>query len=751
MFQILVLNPTRLTLKAFQQVVLLNPGRLLQKAIEPVYDVLDEPASQNTMVSQVSADSFVDDMQDAIHDPVFLGIWRDAQIVWDTCFQFCVYQCRLELKIHAIQDVRAHERLLVSLAVMLSRKVVYEGCAAGAQVPLIVVEAAPVLSLLAPPLSPVSPSPTSSSSPTTTSPLTAYTGVIFLSSATSVSSDQSTVSFIPKETAVVQNAISPPVRVPPPVLDLWSESLISIPAVSPCRRVAVPVLSTDIESNTPLVHLAPPGLPPPVAGVPAPLPPSYPRKVTVDDLEPVKVLGKGAFGTVYLAKERLTGLDLAVKVIPKARFAAKGHSGYFGMLLSEQEAMRGLDGRKGYLPLHASWHDTDNFYLATEYCPQGDLMSEIRKWSRIPPTHARFWTAQLLLALEGMHKLGLVHRDIKPDNLLFDRDGNLVIADFGLARDFSLPGGQSQTTLLPPGLHQLDEGAPAGFTVHACGTPPFMAPEALMHQPYSYGADYWAMGVTLFTMLTGRHPFGDPRDPQGLKAAVLSKPVSFEQWDKVEPAAQDFLRMVLAKDPADRPTIAQMKTHPFFESIDWSLMAAHKVRSPWVPIAFPLRGTCGLIIPAGTPYLPAEDPFPEYTFVSRTLYEPPPPPYVEATAEFKPEPHQPQPKFGSFRKFFSRAFKRGGQAKAAVPSQAGSLQRVHARGGSIVFHMECPNPSPLSPPGVAFSNARRVPPPSLQPTAVNDDEGFFEGLPTKSLKPPFTVKVKSWMCRMLGA
>ncbi|KAI0053267.1 kinase-like protein [Auriscalpium vulgare] len=416
--------------------------------------------------------------------------------------------------------------------------------------------------------------------------------------------------------------VSLPESVSVSTIRLHSPEVVRAPVPRPCSRAA----SVKEASPLPAVRLArAPALrrkPVPssllVSLTPTPSP-SLLRTLCVDDFEPIKILGKGAFGTVYLTTDRHSGKQLALKVMSKSKLDAKLGGGGWKELLTEKDSMVALEGRKGFLPLHASWQDTENCYLATEYCPQGDLQWEITRWRKIPVSHTRFWSAQLIVALEKLHEARIVHRDIKPENILFDRDGNVMFADFGLARNFDAHrDGEASGPAFPPGLdHQ-------GFQfTGACGTPGFMAPEVWQGRPYSFEVDVWSLGITIFYMLSGRMPFAVPdvRDLAAFADATINQPLRFEAWDDVDLMAQDFLQQVLDKDPMERLTLTEMKSHPFFVSINWDQMTAHTAPAPYIPFARNVKPTTCLVIPAGTPYAPGEDPCPAFTYVSPSLLE----------------------------------------------------------------------------------------------------------------------------------
>lgn len=268
--------------------------------------------------------------------------------------------------------------------------------------------------------------------------------------------------------------------------------------------------------------------------------------ISIDQFTPVRVLGQGGFGKVYHVVERTTTRTFALKVVQKSRLKASS----VNLILREQQVLRTVAGDKAFLRLHASWHDSENFYLVTvsllfsvrcacvleadDGCVQdlhkhGDLRMDMRRVKRSFLYAAKYRVAELLLALEKLHKAGIVHRDIKPENILIDSEGHLVLADFGLARIFQTDGPQgvgmpdeqllspSPTHLspqlpLPPHSPRSDaaltsdgkELAKPDYTKSACGTLRYMAPEAITGKPYSYEVDLWAVGVILHIMVCGR-------------------------------------------------------------------------------------------------------------------------------------------------------------------------------------------------------------------------------------------------------
>ncbi|KAI0067545.1 kinase-like protein [Artomyces pyxidatus] len=519
--------------------------------------------------ARVRTDIFNEIARKLMYDPDFLDIWRGRNLFFWAELKFHLIQSRAERK---AEDAR--ERATLAM-----------------QAPRVTIEAAPTVTesvqFDSPPPSPLpefefSPAPSPSASS--------------FSAATSVSSDFADVKL-------------PDVDLLASDVNLFAQSATfsDLFASSSSGRS---LHTIDLVPATPVlvVHVSSP-----------PVKVSKSSAFGVDDLQPIKILGAGAFGTVFLAKDRMTGMKLAVKVIPKT-------TGMLEVFLAEQEALRALAGRRGFLPLHASWHDQQFFYLATEYCANGDLMSEMDRWGRMPALYVRHLAAELILALDDLHTQGMIHRDIKPENILFDDQGHLLVADFGLVRIFGDKTQPPQTRSAPFDVDDADT-AP-NSTRKACGSLNFMAPEVLKMEPYSYGVDFWAVGVLLFFLLTGRMPFGAdfPDRADIIMSSIIGEDIRFEDSDFVESEMQDFVYSLLMKDPAARPSVSAMKDHPLFFDIDWESMAAGTVKPPSVPVPHKTRSSgAGLVIPTGKAYAAGEDPFPNYTYTSPVLRPSPDP------------------------------------------------------------------------------------------------------------------------------
>ena len=235
--------------------------------------------------------------------------------------------------------------------------------------------------------------------------------------------------------------------------------------------------------------------------------------------------------------------------------------------VAEQEILQKCTGHPFVNSLKASFRDHTHLYLVFGYFSGGSLQELLERSGGVfAEDVARFYASQLILGLEFLYEKNIAHRDIKPSNLLLTAKGNLVICDFGLA------------TRLKGGLKTF------------CGTADYIAPEVLSEKtwPSSY-LDYWAFGVTLYEMLTGRTPFADS-SAHAVFLNTLTQNLTFPPH--VSPEAQSFLRMVLERDRSKRPGPEEIKAHPFFDGVDWDDALALRLSCP-VDAALLRRGDGG--------------------------------------------------------------------------------------------------------------------------------------------------------------
>ncbi|CAL9081108.1 unnamed protein product [Musa textilis] len=274
---------------------------------------------------------------------------------------------------------------------------------------------------------------------------------------------------------------------------------------------------------------------------PAPNPNSAKRhpEVLLGRYELGRLLGRGTFAKVYMARSLSDGGAVAVKVLDKPELVDSGLSRSF---LTEVAAMRRLS-HPNILKLYEVMATRSKIYLVVEHAPGGDLLARVARRGRLPESVARRYFQQLVSALHYCHARGVAHRDVKPQNLLLDRDGNLKVSDFGLA---ALP-------------EQLRDGR-----LHtACGTPAYTAPEVIRRKGYDGAkADAWSCGVMLFVLLAGSLPFDDAN------LALMYRKIHKREYELppwISQSARRLLLRLLDPNPETRITIGALMEHPWLK------------------------------------------------------------------------------------------------------------------------------------------------------------------------------------------
>ncbi|KAK3825446.1 MAG: kinase-like protein [Benniella sp.] len=319
------------------------------------------------------------------------------------------------------------------------------------------------------------------------------------------------------------------------------------------------------------------------------------ERVSVNSFLMIKTIGHGAFGVVKLVQEKETGLYFAMKVMRKADMLKKGQEGH---VRAERDLMTAAsESAQWIVKLIYSFQDADHLYLVMEYMSGGDLLNLLIEKDIFEEDFAKFYVAEMVLCIEEAHKLGYIHRDIKPDNFLFNKEGHIKLSDFGLATDFHWAHDtayyesqrrallrktgidiENTDTLRPrkkPGNNKtalawnMDDddftqtiGRPPpnqsiltwrdrnrkkmAFSV--VGTNNYMAPEVLRGTGYDRGCDWWSLGVIIFEMLYGYPPFiSKSRHTTRLKIINWRQTLRFPAKPKVSREVQDLIEKLICE------------------------------------------------------------------------------------------------------------------------------------------------------------------------------------------------------------
>jgi serine/threonine protein kinase len=175
-------------------------------------------------------------------------------------------------------------------------------------------------------------------------------------------------------------------------------------------------------------------------------------------------------------------------------------------------------------------------------------------------SQAKFYIAQVILALEHLHSLDIIHRDLKPENCLLDASGHCVLTDFGFAKE---------NVITPESCSSF------------CGTLEYMAPEVVKKNKYGKPADWWSVGILLYDMLMGHPPFQHKNDAT-LYRKILNDKLRLPNYLSLE--CQSLLKGLLQRDIKLRLTIKEIKAHKFFNGQGWAKMLRKEIRPPIVPV-----------------------------------------------------------------------------------------------------------------------------------------------------------------------
>lgn len=308
-------------------------------------------------------------------------------------------------------------------------------------------------------------------------------------------------------------------------------------------------------------------------------------RTSIEDFEIIKPISRGAFGRVFLAKKRITGDLFAIKVLKKADMIRKNA---VESILAERNIL--ISARNPFVVrFYYSFTCRENLYLVMEYLNGGDLYSLLRNIGCLGEQMAQLYIAELVLALEYLHSLNVIHRDLKPDNLLIARDGHVKLTDFGLSKvglinstdDLSGPDVSSAVIVEHEPLRssQCSEKREQRRKQSAVGTPDYLAPEILLGMAHGRNADWWSVGVILFELLVGIPPF-NAEQPQKIFDNIMNLDIPWPQVPaEMSPEAYDLIKKLLIQNPLQRlgaTGAGEVKSHPFFKDINWAMLTRQK-------------------------------------------------------------------------------------------------------------------------------------------------------------------------------
>lgn len=322
------------------------------------------------------------------------------------------------------------------------------------------------------------------------------------------------------------------------------------------------------------------------------------KRLSVQDFEALAIIGRGAFGEVRLVRKTDSGEVFALKSLVKSAMVLKNQVGH---VKAERDILASAASDNAWLvALHYSFQDEHMLYMVMEFLPGGDLMGLLIKEDTLSEATVRFYAAELVLAIESVHELGYIHRDIKPDNVLLDAHGHLKLTDMGLCKKMD-----SHVDLLPVSHHTIDatavtteadDGPDASrsrpffrnrqVAFSTVGTPDYIAPEVLAQKGYGKECDWWSMGVILYECLVGYPPFYAD-EPMQTCRKIINWRQAFgfppEAKASLSPECMDFVRRLVcnAENRLGTGSVDEIKAHPWLAGMDWANL--RRVPAPSIP------------------------------------------------------------------------------------------------------------------------------------------------------------------------
>ncbi|CAD8124688.1 unnamed protein product [Paramecium sonneborni] len=275
----------------------------------------------------------------------------------------------------------------------------------------------------------------------------------------------------------------------------------------------------------------------------------------------IKCIGIGGFSRVYLVRKKLDGRFYAMKLIDKEFILLHKKQ---GIVQNERDIMTVLD-HPFINKLDCAFESKNFIVFVLEFCSGGELFWQLRQVKRMNEEQARFYFAEICLAICYLHQLSIVYRDIKPENVLIDMDGHIRIADFGLSK---------------PNMTEED------YAYSFCGSPEYMAPEMLLNVGHNLQVDHYCLGALLYELVIGIPPYYS-KNTEEIYQSILTEELTFPNQFNLTDQIKDLLKGLLCKRPQSRlgsqNGLQELMLHPWFKDFNWILILNKKIQPPFQP------------------------------------------------------------------------------------------------------------------------------------------------------------------------
>lgn len=282
------------------------------------------------------------------------------------------------------------------------------------------------------------------------------------------------------------------------------------------------------------------------------------RNPTMQDFEPIEMIGKGTFGKVFLVRHIQSSRFLAMKVLEKETVVSAKQT---SQVVREKHVLSECSNCPFIVSFVGSFQDPLRLYLVMEFVIGGELFTRLNAVKRFSPNEARFYIAEVIVAMSFLHERDIVYRDLKPENIVLDALGHVRLVDFGFAR-------------------HLENGRCKSF----CGSPFYIAPEMLSNSRYGKSVDIWALGVLLYELLTGAPPFSGNTANEVYRKILFS---NVQVPSFVDSESRDLLLALLDPSPDTRlgsnHGLQEVMRHRWFKGVDWERVRLKQLPPPFQP------------------------------------------------------------------------------------------------------------------------------------------------------------------------
>ena len=283
----------------------------------------------------------------------------------------------------------------------------------------------------------------------------------------------------------------------------------------------------------------------------------FKSKITINDFQIVKVLGTGAFGKVSLVYNEELKRYFAMKSLKKdyiKKYQQTKHT------KEERKIMEKID-YPFISKLYYAFQTKKSLFMITEFMAGGEMFHHLHECGHFDENRARFYIAELVLAIDHLHKNNILYRDLKPENILLDEIGHIKLTDFGLSKI----------------MNNIEKDK----TYTVCGTPIYVAPEVLSGRGYNKLVDWWSLGVLLYEFLAGYSPFREMKNRIDLN--IYKK--KLKQDPLISDTAFNLIKNLCKTNASERlgKNVSEIKSHKFFEDVDWIKLEKKQITPPFKP------------------------------------------------------------------------------------------------------------------------------------------------------------------------